>query len=267
MSARRTSGLPRLPIDGLRTALALLAEYPIDRVIAETVDINRRSINDLRRVARGAPQYLPGLLSGELSLYQAVKLVPPQQLFAKPPEPKFCEGCGSPILRGRKSPSAWAKQRFCRRNCDKRIDPLTRIKRDVVIDENGCWNWQRHSRGGYGRISIGGKESQVARIIFERYYGLVPSGMRVHHKCDNSGCCNPRHLEALDESELVERAPKRFAFVNRHKTHCVRGHEFTAATTLISKLGSRVCRKCLSIRDQGYYQKRKSHAGELTNND
>jgi len=81
--------------------------------------------------------------------------------------------------------------------------------------------------------------------------------MRLHHKCHNPACCNPRHLEILGESELVERAPKRFAFVNRHKTHCIRGHEFVGESFFVNQVGSRVCRICREKYEKAYYAERK----------
>jgi hypothetical protein len=66
----------RLSVISLRDPVTLLQAEPhmIDRAIAETVDISRRSVNHLRRIAIDTPQHLPAVLSGELSLQQAVIL-------------------------------------------------------------------------------------------------------------------------------------------------------------------------------------------------
>jgi hypothetical protein len=67
----------RLSVLSLREAVAILRERPhlTDRAIAEAVpEISRRSVNHLRRIATDTPQHLPAVLSGELSLQQAVLL-------------------------------------------------------------------------------------------------------------------------------------------------------------------------------------------------
>jgi len=167
---------------------------------------------------------------------------------------KFCEVCGT-LLRGR------GQTRFCSHKCanrfmwiNRRIDPLTRIKRAVVIDpEKGCWNWQRYKSGdGYGRMALDGRFRSVVRVVIELQTGsALPSGILVHHKCGNPTCCNPQHLEPLTTSEQVERAPRRWAFVNRHRTHCARGHEFSPENTYIfvhKGRQMRVCRNCARVR-------------------
>ena len=161
---------------------------------------------------------------------------------------KLCEVCGSPISRSdrkfrRFSQRVWAKIRFCSRQCArvaKRIDPLTRIKRSVVIDEKGCWVWQLYKdKGGYGRILVNYKSRIVPRVVYKLFCGSIPLGRHLHHKCHNRSCCNPRHLEPVTPFENIERSPKGPTFVNRHRTHCSRGHEFTSENTYIDRRGGR----------------------------
>ena len=58
-----------------------------------------------------------------------------------------------------------------------------------------CWDWKANTcKGGYGRISIGGKGKQAHRVVWEVINGPIPSGMCICHHCDNPSCCNPNHL-------------------------------------------------------------------------
>ena len=74
------------------------------------------------------------------------------------------------------------------------------IKKNVIIDEEGCWIWQgSHSgngRGGYyGRISIDGATMAVHRVMWTNIHGIIPHGKQIDHTCTKRLCCNPDHLE------------------------------------------------------------------------
>ena len=147
-----------------------------------------------------------------------------------------------------------------------RIDPLVRIKRGVVIDKNGCWIWQwRRFPNGSACIKANGRNHVASRIMFELRYGPIPAGKYLHHKCANKACCNPNHLELVSPSEHVERSPKFLGFINRHRTHCIRGHELIPANTYIDQRGGRHCRKCNRIRQLTYLsRKRKERLMKIT---
>jgi hypothetical protein len=95
------------------------------------------------------------------------------------------------------------------------FEPLTeRIKRNVDIDSNECWNWKLGGdKRGYGRIAISknGKKRHLSvhRVSYETFNGPIPDGLVVRHKCDNPSCCNPEHLElgttADNMQDMVQR--------------------------------------------------------------
>lgn len=183
---------------------------------------------------------------------------PPAHTEIKPAlaEQNFCPVCGASL-----SPT----RVFCSRNCAtvainrrRRTDPLVRIKRGIAIDQNnGCWVWQRRRfPNGYGCLKLNGRNHIVSRVMFVLTYGKLPPGRYAHHKCANKSCCNPRHLEALSPYEHVERSPKFLGFVNRHKSHCVNGHEFSEENTYIDSRGGRHCRKCRVIRNIQWRRKK-----------
>ena len=62
-------------------------------------------------------------------------------------------------------------------------------------DENGCWEWQAHTRNGYGRFCLNGKMVSAHRFSYEDINNKkIGERMCILHSCDNRKCCNPAHL-------------------------------------------------------------------------
>jgi predicted DNA-binding protein (UPF0251 family) len=61
-----------------------------------------------------------------------------------------------------------------------------------VDEATGCWRWTRAlSKYGY-------PFSKAYRRFWEAVNGPRPDGWHIHHKCRNTACVNPDHLEAID---------------------------------------------------------------------
>ena len=116
----------------------------------------------------------------------------------------------------------------------------------TVTTPDGCveWSGTRYS-SGYGRITEGRKKHYyVHRWAYEYFIGPIPEGMVIDHICRNRACCNPSHLEVVTSGENTRRG---FPYRER-KTHCIRGHEYTAENTHLNSAGFRECKICLKER-------------------
>jgi len=92
-------------------------------------------------------------------------------------------------------------------------------------EDDACWLWigcVRRTRGSplYGRFHLSGKNGYAHRVAYEIAHGPVPEGLVVRHKCDNSLCCNPAHLEVGTQREnamdCIERGRAHRARGSRH---------------------------------------------------
>ena len=123
---------------------------------------------------------------------------------------------------------------------------MGRRKNSVLVQEGSCWLWQgRLHKNGYAAIYLGGKEYPAHRLIYTIFVGPVPKVYHMDHLCRVRHCVNPAHLEPVTPriNTLRGHAP---AAVNAKKTHCHRGHPFSAENTYRNK-NRRCCRICREL--------------------
>lgn len=72
---------------------------------------------------------------------------------------------------------------------------LERLLEKSILLENGCLEWtaSRTSKG-YGRLNVDLHPRSSHRLSWEVFYGDIPEGKQVLHRCDNPPCINPLHL-------------------------------------------------------------------------
>lgn len=90
---------------------------------------------------------------------------------------------------------------------DRRGEPIGRRlwRRIDVGHPTECWPFEGHTTSsGYGEITIDGRAQRVHRATWEDFYGPVPDGAFVLHRCDVRACANPYHLFLGDTRTNME---------------------------------------------------------------
>lgn len=77
----------------------------------------------------------------------------------------------------------------------KNLTLLQRLELKTIKHEGGCWEWQGpFDTFGHGRTKIFGKMDYIHRFAWRQFFGEIPEGRCVLHRCDNPPCWNPDHL-------------------------------------------------------------------------
>lgn len=111
-----------------------------------------------------------------------------------------------------------------------------------IIAESDCWYWAGARTDRYGRMRVQGKQTYAHRLSLVIAGNELDPDRVVDHRCRNTFCVNPTHLEQVTQLENMRRG------AHATKTHCKHGHEYTPENTRIdSYSGSRRCRMCLGV--------------------
>ena len=127
------------------------------------------------------------------------------------------------------------------------FDTFKRFMTKVDVTDD-CWNWiGQKTVDGYGILTFTNKKIKkkkyVHRLSYEHYKQEIPPKMTIDHLCRNRRCVNPDHLECVTNVENVMRG-QGITVVNKAKTHCDNGHEFSSENTYVTSKGYRQCQIC-----------------------
>ena len=79
----------------------------------------------------------------------------------------------------------------------KNMTDLQYFQSHTEPQSTGCIHWVVDIRGsGYGYCKRGGPVMLAHRWVYSLYYGDIPDGVVIRHKCDNRVCVNIDHLES-----------------------------------------------------------------------
>ncbi len=97
---------------------------------------------------------------------------------------------------------------------------------EAIYYTDGCWLWKGHTdkRNRYGTLKVNGRTVKAHRFAWELENGPIPAGLVVRHRCDNTLCVNPHHLELGTQLDNVRDS------INRGRFHRARGERSGKAT-------------------------------------
>lgn len=137
------------------------------------------------------------------------------------------------------------------RNPPKEVPEIDRFMK-YVKKEAACWEWTGSLMGGYktdkyGQFSSMGKPTYAHRWSYTYFNGEIPKGKQIHHKCHNTKCVNPSHLEAVTQIENgLKHGKTNPPYLNSIKTHCKHGHPFSGDNLQIyTSQRNRPARRCV----------------------
>lgn len=140
------------------------------------------------------------------------------------------------------------------------------IDKFVIRPRTRCWVWTAATGGKgkwpYGIVSHKKRMSMAHRVSYELLVGPIPDGFDLDHKCRNTLCINPDHLEPVTHQENIRRG---YALKPK-TTHCRLGHEMTEANTYMKparakKVAHRECRTCRATQIKAHYARKEAAHG------
>lgn len=131
-------------------------------------------------------------------------------------------------------------------------------KLTYVVKDNSCWEpIGRTILNGYPIIWSNGRNEYVHRFVYSELFGEIPKGMVVRHKCDNTLCMNPEHLEIGTYAENSNDMISRGRSLQGIKTTWAKLTENQVKEVLSSTLSQRKLAKIYNVSHVAIYLVRK----------
>jgi hypothetical protein len=130
------------------------------------------------------------------------------------------------------------------------------------VQINDCWDWTgTHTKDNYGRFWDGSRMVMAHRWVYEHLTQTVIGELTIDHRCTNTLCVNPDHMEPVTDAVNRARGGARFAatIAQERRTHCKRGHAFTPENTKVQGTKERVCRTCANMKRREWYRRTKAY--------
>lgn len=90
------------------------------------------------------------------------------------------------------------------------------LKSDCNVNETtNCWEWKRRTKSGYPTITWKNKSISLHRASLEMSEGKPLGVLAAHHKCANTTCVNPEHLEPATAADNNLEMNARHSFIAR----------------------------------------------------
>lgn len=124
-----------------------------------------------------------------------------------------------------------------------------------------CWAWEGAVTDGYAKLTwkqVKGVTRSAHRWSYLNFVGNIEKGMHIDHMCERRNCVRPSHLQQLTSIENTALAINNVSAINRLKTHCKNGHEFTPENTRVKETETtrkRVCITCSRAAGRAYKRK------------
>lgn len=136
------------------------------------------------------------------------------------------------------------------------VNPVERFKRNYLLSEDGCWNWQKYTNRGYARFNNGERIVDAHRWYYQVFYNIkLNTKQHLDHLCRNRKCVNPGHLEIVTNKTNWLRGNS-ITRLKSLQTHCIHGHELVGKNVYV-RSNKRRCNTCHKLKAREYRKNKK----------